>query len=61
MMQLIDTHCHLTEQRLLSMIEDVIERGKQVGIQRFLAVGTTASTSRETVALAIDFLPCMPL
>lgn len=51
-MYLIDTHCHLTEPRLASMLEPLLERASMAGVKKVISVGTTAQTSRECLDIA---------
>ncbi|MCH2123699.1 MAG: TatD family hydrolase [Pirellulaceae bacterium] len=54
-MQLFDTHLHLDDTQFDPIRADVVSRADQAGVQKMLAVGTTADSSRATVALAGSF------
>ena len=38
---MIDSHCHLDHEPLLSNLDDVIKRSKDVGIKKLLTICTT--------------------
>lgn len=46
---MIDTHCHLTDPRLLPQIDDVIARARAAGVVRMVTIGTEPS----------DWQPCI--
>jgi len=50
--RLIDTHCHLTDERLADDAEAAVERARAVGVTRIITVGTRVDGSREAIALA---------
>lgn len=37
---MIDTHCHLTDPRLLSQLDEVLSRAAAAGIERIITIGT---------------------
>ncbi len=49
---LFDTHCHLDDEQLAGDVAGVIERAHKAGVSSMLAVGTTAASSRNCLALA---------
>jgi TatD DNase family protein len=51
-MDLFDTHAHLAAEQLAPEAAAVIERARAAGVSRILAVGTTAQSSRDCLALA---------
>lgn len=51
-MDLFDTHAHLAAEQLAADAAAVIERARAAGVSRILAVGTTAQSSRDCLALA---------
>lgn len=53
-MQFIDTHAHLDDERFAGDRADVLARAFAAGLERIVAVATTAVTSRACVALAHD-------
>ncbi len=53
---LVDTHCHLTFDALLSQLDDVLARAAQAGVDRLITVTTTA----EEAAAAAALLPPRP-
>ncbi len=51
-MNLIDTHAHLTDERLYSMINDVIHRARNVGVKRCITVGCDIEDSIRAARVA---------
>ena len=51
-MELIDTHCHLTFEPLADDVEAVVARSAEVGVTRWITVGTSVEDSRQAVELA---------
>jgi TatD DNase family protein len=51
---LVDTHCHLADPKLLVDLEPILERARAAGLRMIVAVGAIGSikTDRETVAIA---------
>lgn len=49
---MIDTHCHLYDDRLVEQLPEVLQRAAQHGVERMIAVATTAETSLRCVQLA---------
>lgn len=49
---MIDTHCHLTDERLQSQLEDVITRARTAGVSRIISIATDPDDSRAAIALA---------
>ena len=41
---MIDSHCHLDHEPLLSNLDEVIKRSKNVGINKILTICTTVSS-----------------
>jgi TatD DNase family protein len=54
-MDLFDTHAHLDDEQLSSDVADVVERAAAAGVSRILAVGTTATSSRNCLVHATSF------
>jgi TatD DNase family protein len=52
MQRLIDTHCHLTDERLIGEAEEVVARARAAGVTRMVTVGTSPEGGRAAVALA---------
>ncbi len=52
---LIDTHAHLDDERFAADLPDVIQRAKDAGLVRIVAVATTAASSRACQELAQRF------
>lgn len=48
---LIDTHAHLTDDRLRSQIAAVLDRARQAGVERSICVATSADDSVASIAL----------
>src|SRR5262245_32693015 len=49
---LIDTHAHLDDKRFVQDLPDVLTRAAEIGVERVIAVATTAQSSRACVQLA---------
>ncbi len=54
-MDLFDTHAHLDDAQLAADVAGVVERASAAGVTRILAVGTTASSSRNCLKHAAQF------
>jgi TatD DNase family protein len=52
---LIDTHAHLDEEAFDADRAEVVARAESAGIVRIVTIGTTADTSRRSVAIAGQF------
>ncbi len=37
-MRIIDSHCHLVDEKVLPVVDEVIERAKQVGVEKFITM-----------------------
>ena len=48
---MIDTHCHLTDPRLGSQLEDVLARARAAGVTRFITIGTGLGDDEAAIAL----------
>ena len=48
---MIDTHCHLTDPRLGSQLEDVLSRARAAGVTRFITIGTSLADDEAAIAL----------
>jgi len=48
---MIDTHCHLTDPRLLEQFDEVVERARSAGVKRLITVGTDLEDDRAAIAL----------
>ena len=51
-MELIDTHCHLFYDDLKNDLDIVLNRANELGVNRFICVGTNMEDSRECLGLA---------
>jgi TatD DNase family protein len=51
-MSLIDTHAHLDDRRFAGDFGAVLRRATETGLERIIAVGTTALSSQSSIALA---------
>lgn len=51
-MRFYDTHAHLDDEQFADDIDGVLSRAKEQGVDRVLAMGTTAESSRKCVELA---------
>jgi TatD DNase family protein len=52
---LFDTHAHLADEQLVPEVAGVVQRAAAAGVTNILAVGTTASSSRDCLAIANRF------
>lgn len=48
---MIDSHCHLTDPRLQSQLDDVLARAAAAGVSRMITIGTTIEDDQAVVAL----------
>jgi TatD DNase family protein len=48
---MIDSHCHLTDPRLGSQLEDVLARARDAGVTRFITIGTGLADDEAAIAL----------
>jgi TatD DNase family protein len=48
---MIDTHCHLTDPRLLEQLDAVLQRAAAAGVSRMVTIGTDADDDAHAVAL----------
>jgi len=55
MLGLFDTHAHLANEQLAADASGVVERAAAAGVTRLLAVGTTAESSRQCLAITRRF------
>ena len=55
MIELIDTHCHLTFEELSGDVEAVIERSRDAGVTGWITVGTDTQQNRKAIELANKF------
>jgi len=49
---LTDTHCHLFYDQIKNDLEDVLERAKNMGVDRFICVATNLDNAEECLALS---------
>ena len=52
---LIDTHCHLTDEKFSDDLEEVLSRAKKVGLEKIINFGSTLKDSEEVVELSEKF------
>lgn len=52
---LIDTHCHLTDEKYGENIEEVLERARSVGVEKIIAPSTSLKDAKQAVKLADKF------
>lgn len=48
---MLDTHCHLTDPRLASQIDDVLVRARAAGVTRFITIGTSLADDDAAIVL----------
>ncbi|MGI9179707.1 MAG: TatD family hydrolase [Longimicrobiaceae bacterium] len=51
-MILIDSHAHLTDERLFAEADEIVERARAVGVHQIVTIGTTPENSRQAIELA---------
>jgi TatD DNase family protein len=51
MSAMIDSHCHLTDPRLLNHLSGVLARAQAAGIDRMVTIGTSLEDAKQTVDL----------
>jgi len=51
-MELIDTHCHLTFEQLIGVLEQVLQRSIAAGITGWITVGTDSQQNRKVIEIA---------
>lgn len=54
-MQLIDSHAHLADERILPDVEGVVARAREAGLAGIVSIATDADDARTNVALAERF------
>lgn len=52
---LVDTHCHIHDDKYDFSHEEVIERAKQAGVVKLICIGTSFRTSEQAIALASEY------
>jgi TatD DNase family protein len=48
---MIDTHCHLTDTRLLEQLDEVVERARVAGVVRMITIGTDLEDDPAAIAV----------
>src|SRR5688572_14410610 len=48
---MIDTHCHLTDPRLLEQLDDVLARCAAAGVSEMVTIGTDLEDAADAIAL----------
>src|SRR2546421_4550821 len=48
---MIDTHCHLTDERLGSQLDDVLSRARAAGVSRVITIGTSLADDEAAITL----------
>jgi TatD DNase family protein len=48
---MIDSHCHLTDERLGSQLEPVLSRAKAAGVERVITISTSVGDAADCIAL----------
>ena len=52
---IIDTHCHLDDERYIEDISEVVERAKSEGVERFIIPGADPTTLKRAVKLSEEY------
>ena len=50
--QWTDTHCHTQEQMVETGSDELLQRAREAGVQRFIVIGTDVSTSTQAIEIA---------
>jgi TatD DNase family protein len=50
--QWTDTHCHTQEQMVETGSDELLQRAREAGVQRFIVIGTDAITSQQAIDIA---------
>jgi TatD DNase family protein len=48
---MIDSHCHLTDPRLLSQLDDVLRRARDANVTRIITIGTNPTDAAQAIEL----------
>ena len=51
---MIDSHCHLDHEPLLSDLENVIQRSKKIGIKKLLTISTSIESFKIHIKAALE-------
>lgn len=54
-MKLIDTHCHLNDERLYQDLDNVISRALQTGVEKMIVIGWDKASSELAIKLAEQY------
>ena len=54
-MKIIDTHCHLNDDKLLTNIDEVIFRAQKVGVEKMVVVAWDLESSKTAIELANQY------
>jgi len=55
MIKLIDTHAHLTDEKLISTVEDIIENAKLAGVKKIISCGYDIESSLKSVEFSLKY------
>lgn len=47
-----DTHCHTQEQMVETGSDELLQRAREAGVERFIVIGTDATTSEQAIEIA---------
>jgi TatD DNase family protein len=48
---MVDSHCHLTDKRLYSQLDQVLARARAAGVDRMITIGTTAEDAHRAIQI----------
>lgn len=48
---MIDSHCHLTDPRLLDQLDDVLTRAAAAGVHQIVTIGTDPDDAADAISL----------
>ena len=49
---MIDTHCHLYDQKLYNQLDQIITKAKNANIEKMICIGDRLSTSDESIKIS---------
>ncbi|MDR0846438.1 MAG: TatD family hydrolase [Lactobacillales bacterium] len=57
-MQIIDTHCHLDDERLIGQVDALIARARELSVTKIINVGVNTPTNEKAIELADKYEEC---
>jgi TatD DNase family protein len=50
-----DTHCHIHDDKMAHSVSDTLQRARELGVERFVVIGTDAPTCDAAIKIASEF------